>query len=536
MAPRPASRRALLRTIAPPALVAASVALLIATPGSLDPTFGDQGLVVGYPGDPHALALQPDGAIVVAAQYGSTLARFLEDGTRDLTFAGYGRRDGYGAEALALDAFGRILVAGTMGSDFVVARYTSTGLPDPGFGAGGMTRIDVAGDADWAYGLALDASGRIVVAGSTLATQTSIDFAVARLTPDGGLDATFGRGGVATADFDGGIDMAVDVAVDSRGRIVLAGHAGGGTDEDFAAVRYTEDGVADPSFGTDGRRRAVFSPGREIAEAMSIDREDRVIVAGRSELPGMFSDFAVTRFEVDGSVDTSFGAAGLAQTDFFGMDDVAQGVAVDDGDRVVAFGRAQTSPGYTEAGFALALARYTPGGVLDAAFGAGGTVTTSLAEPMAWWGSVAIDASARIVVAATVDHSFALARYLTDESPRPAAVSVNPADPRHTVSLVASQWVDVAVLSRAGWTPPSAIAPGTMAFGRSGDEPSLLRGKNQLPVCKSLDVDRDGLPDLCCRFVVASTGLRPGDTTAVLTGALVGGTRFEGRGRIVVVP
>jgi hypothetical protein len=115
-------------------------------------------------------------------------------------------------------------------------------------------------------------------------------------------------------------------------------------------------------------------------------------------------------------------------------------------------------------------------------------------------------------------------------------VSVSPADPRHTVSLGASEWVDVAVLSRPGWTSPAAIAPGTMSFGRRGDEPSLLRGKHQLPVCKSLDVDRDGLPDLSCRFVVASTGLRPGDTTAVLTGALLGGTRFEGRGQIVVVP
>jgi uncharacterized delta-60 repeat protein len=530
--------RAALRTGAAVTALVASCVVLLAVPGALDPTFDHDGLVVGHPGSPHGLAIQPDGRIVVAAQYGSTLTRFEPDGSPDPTFVGRGRNDGYGVEAVVLDPSGRILAAGTIGvsggTDFLVARYLPDGTPDAAFGSGGRAHVDVSGASDWAFDLALDGAGRILVAGTTLTEDTAFDFAVARLTPDGRLDTTFGGDGIVTADFTGGIDTAVGVAVDRHGRIVAAGTAGGAA-ENFAAVRYTDDGVPDPTFGDHGNAIADFATTREIAEAMVLDRDDGVIVAGRSESPSVLSDFALTRIDASGRLDEAFGTSGMALTDFFGMDDVAQALALDQSGRLVAFGRAQTSPGYSEAGFALAVARYTRDGTLDTALGAGGTVTTSLAHPMAWWGSVAIDAVGRIVVAGTVDHAFVLARYLADDSPEPVAIDIRPGDPRNTISLARHARVEVAVLSTPGFLAPAEVEAGSLAFGLRGDEPSLLAGKGGA-VCKPFDADGDGIADLCCLFVVASTGLDPGDTTACLTGRTRDGRRVEGRGSVAVSP
>jgi uncharacterized delta-60 repeat protein len=281
---------------------------------------------------------------------------------------------------------------------------------------------------------------------------------------------------------------------------------------------------------------AAFAATREIAEAMTVDAEDGVVVAGRSEQPPMTSDFALTRFGADGRLDPAFGSSGLAVTDFFGMDDVAQAVAVDHSGRLVTFGRAQTSPGYSEAGFALALARYTSDGLLDPAFGAGGATTTSLALPMAWWGSVAIDAAGRIVVAGAIGHTGVVGRYLSDDGPTARPVDIKPGDPANRVSLAARGRLDVALLSTADWVPASAIDTRTLTFGRTGAERSLLLRKDGSGNCSVKDVSDDNRPDLVCGFLVKLADFRIGDATGVLRGSTHAGAAFEGRDAILVVP
>jgi uncharacterized delta-60 repeat protein len=214
-----------------------------------------------------ALALAPDGAIVVAGMSGAgggndfAVTRLRRDGYFDTGFGEAGRSgvDVGGAdlgEDVALGPDGSILIAGSSsggGSDMAVVRLRPNGSPDPGFGVEGRARVGFGGN-DFAYSMALAPDGKILVAGGTSAGGT-IDFAVARLQPNGSLDTTFGTGGKAVVDL-GGIDTAHGVGVAPDGAIVLAGNSQ--RDVDHVAVVRLQ---GDPRPGSAaGPRGPIVSP------------------------------------------------------------------------------------------------------------------------------------------------------------------------------------------------------------------------------------------------------------------------------------
>ncbi|WP_217923452.1 hypothetical protein [Miltoncostaea oceani] len=200
--------------------------------GAPDPGFdGDGTAVIGFGGTdrPEALALQPDGRILVAGSTSSgddmVVARLREDGAIDTSFDFDGRKeiDAGGAafaSAVALQPDGKVVVAGTVDpGDMVVARLRADGSFDPGFAGDGTTRIDAGGDES-GDGVAVQQNGRIVVAGSTSADD---DIVVARLNGDGTPDGSFGGGdGRASIDF-GGAEQATGVALQPDGGIVVSG-------------------------------------------------------------------------------------------------------------------------------------------------------------------------------------------------------------------------------------------------------------------------------------------------------------------------
>src|SRR5207244_1122052 len=156
------------------------------------------------------------------------------DGSPDTSFGGGGQASLPGSLfplALAIDASARIVVAGDVGSDMGVARLNADGSPDTSFGNGGLVTIDFGGNDD-AAAVAIDAAGRIVLAGTAQTGSTSnFDFAVARLNGDGSLDTSFNGTGRTNFHFDPVITPttgATAVALDPAGRIVVAGHAGYG--------------------------------------------------------------------------------------------------------------------------------------------------------------------------------------------------------------------------------------------------------------------------------------------------------------------
>jgi uncharacterized delta-60 repeat protein len=363
------------------------------------------------------------------------LARYTSAGVLDPSFgiAGNGKvvtqtGQSNAAHAVAIDAQGRIVVVGFVrqtpsqaSEDFEVDRYTPSGVLDPSFGTAGKVTTDFFGDADIANSVTLDAQGRIVVAGADLDFDN--DFAVARYNENGTLDTTFGpnHNGKATVDFTSGAgddDQANGVAIDSQGRIVLAGGSNAGGTYDFALARLKSDGSRDATFGTSvvpGREGQVTTPiGSQVDEAsgVAIDSQDRIVAAGNSNGGGTTGvDFALARYTTGGVLDTSFNGSGKVTTSFSTAADSAHAVAIDPQGRIVAAGDAVAD---------FALARYTSAGNLDPSFGGGGRVTTPIASATSTDSvhAVAFDHQDRIVAAGEASNGtnqdFALARYIGD--------------------------------------------------------------------------------------------------------------------------
>src|SRR5262249_55664358 len=154
------------------------------------------------------------------------------------------------------------------------ARYNADGSLDSSFGSNGAVRTDFGG-IDEIWGIALQADGNIVAAG-----RTSTNIALARYNPDGSLDSSFGSGGrVVTNLSPAGIppgqvnDVARGVAVDSSGRVVVAGGAG----NDFGVLRYLPDGTLDPSFGQQGVAETDFAGGIDLARALTIQTDGDIV-------------------------------------------------------------------------------------------------------------------------------------------------------------------------------------------------------------------------------------------------------------------
>jgi uncharacterized delta-60 repeat protein len=254
----------------------------------------------------------------------------------------------------------------------------------------------------------------VVIAGAS-----SDDFAVARYEKDGDLDPGFGGDGIVTTAVSAGFDEARAVVALPGGRVLAAGRAFTGSSQDFALVRYTNDGSLDPGFGGDGIVTTAISPGTDEILALARVAGGRVIAVGRS-FDGSGFDFAVARYLSDGSLDATFGGGdGIVTTAFGPNDDRAFGATVQPDGRIVAAGHTCTA-----AGCDFALARYLPDGSLDASFDGDGRVLT--APGAGGGGAFAVDRGPRgRIVAAGLrcigsDCDFVLTRYRKDGSLDPS--------------------------------------------------------------------------------------------------------------------
>ena len=216
----------------------------------------------------------------------------------------------------------------------------------------------------------------------------------------GDLDVTFGTGGKVITDFGPRNDGADAVAIQADGKIVAAGYSVGDVGYDFALVRYHVDGSLDASFGAAGKVVTDISRFNQ-ALALVIQADGKIVAAGDADL-----NFALARYNTDGSLDTTFDGDGIVTTAFAGFA-MAWAVAIQPDGRIVAAGGENQSY----------LARYNSDGSLDLTFGVGGKVTG--APPSGWFTAVAIQADGRIVAAGRGDTSddFVVSRYNTDGSP-----------------------------------------------------------------------------------------------------------------------
>ena len=171
----------------------------------------------------------------------------------------------------------------------------------------------------------------------------------------GDLDSTFDTDGKVTTDYFGGNDFVDDIAIQSNGKIVVAGSARStDTFDDFALARYNTDGSLDTSFDGDGKVNTDFVGLNNVARAVIIQSDGKIIAVGTNGLG--LPDFTLARFNTDGSLDASFGSGGLIFTAFFNAGDVADAVALQPDQKIVVGGGA--SPTVTDGAFDFAIARY----------------------------------------------------------------------------------------------------------------------------------------------------------------------------------
>lgn len=406
--------------------------------GTLDPTFGDGGVVLLPPGDLDrslALALQPDGALI-AAYSGPpfTLARILPDGTLDASFGDGGvvytilGENGGIASDVAVQPDGRILVVGRVRGDgfryAAVVRYLPDGRLDLAFGEGGVAAFPNAPfDDGVAATVALQNDGKIVLAGHTggYPGDAPLHVAVLRLSPSGLLDEGFGTNGLAGASI-GSEAVAQAVAIQSDGRIVAAGYTlEAEQPADLAVVRFLPDGVLDDTFGDGGAVVTALSGGTDLAHDIVLQPDGKLVVAGyTSNEPGQptAQRFALVRYLPDGTPDPAFGADGVVTEPSGAEDDIgvqARGLALGTDGRLIAAGMS---------GSAVVVARYESNGALDASFGGDGVVrSTGLGPGDDYARTLIVQPDGKLIVVGYADthahqlslrSSIAVARYEED--------------------------------------------------------------------------------------------------------------------------
>ncbi len=376
-----------------------------AASGDLDLTFDDDGKVTtdfaGLVDEAGGVAIQPDGKIIVAGGSGTDfgLARYNSDGSLDPGFGTGGTvttdfaAGTDGARAVAIQPDGKIVATGAAfvaGNDnFAVARYHPNGSLDNTFGEAGKVVTDFAGFEDEANSVALQPDGKIVAAGRVFVVGT-VDFGLTRYKSDGSLDPTFGGGGKVRTDIAGVFNQASGVVIQHDGGIVAAGQASVGS-SDFAVTRYRSNGSLDPGFGIGGKVTTDFGS-FDQARGVAIQHDGNIVAAGLTFMPGV--DFAVARYRPNGSADPGFDADGKVTTDFAGGDDEALGVRIQHDGKIVTAGVA-TVAGQLDFG----VTRYNGNGSTDLGFGGDGKVTTNFAGDFDAANAVAIQPDGKIVAA-----------------------------------------------------------------------------------------------------------------------------------------
>jgi uncharacterized delta-60 repeat protein len=312
--------------------------------GTQDPVFGE---IIENGGAAYAVAIQKDAAdeekVIAAGDY--LIVRYDTDGTLDTTFGSDGNGKVPAAvtvRSILLQKDGKIIVAGwkTEGSstDIAVARYSPDGILDTTFGKNGVATIDI-GDTDRAYGVAMDEDKKILLAGSTnIASNTGstdLKIALVRLDENGIVDSSFGKNGLYVKDLTAGIDdYAAGIAVDSACRIVVGGTSGNGGSGKYVVLRLDKKGKIDNSFGASGV--ATGNIDGHLTNLL-LQEDDKIIVSGMSG-DDTNSYFTVARYTATGRLDAGFGSAGVAAVDFGSTADAANGIAIRKDGKIVAVG------------------------------------------------------------------------------------------------------------------------------------------------------------------------------------------------------
>jgi uncharacterized delta-60 repeat protein/LPXTG-motif cell wall-anchored protein len=503
--------------------------------GSLDTTFGNNGKVTTNIGTQPSidqalhLAIQSDGKFIIAGDTnigGSldfTAVRYNGDGTVDTTFGAGGKvtadfantgDNDYGKSVL-IQSDGKILLIGhseMSGSvDFAAVRFTANGTLDNTFGTGGKATADIGSSTgDNVVSATLQADGKILIVGSSY-VNNEWDFAIARFNTNGTLDNSFGAGGKTTTDL-GIHDRGNSVAVQTDGKIVVAGHSGTANRNELAVVRYNADGTLDNSFGTGGK--VIIANESSEGYSVMLQADGKILVSGRAYSDST-SSFMVVRYNTNGSLDTTFGTGGKVTTDFGNNRSEAMAMTSQADGKIIVAGTA-----YLGSTYAYAIVRYNSNGSLDTTFGTGGKVTTVF-DAVSNAVSVALQADGRIIVAGTSGDDFLTTRYYS----APPVASTVPTS--STTSTTSSTTIATTTTTAAPNQTTTQSAPALSVVTGLPLATRPLVAKSALTLGQPLTVSFGGFtPRELVQLIVASTpqvigsGYANASGFVTLTGAL----------------
>jgi uncharacterized delta-60 repeat protein len=406
--------------------------LTFAAPGDLDLSFGNGGKVVTRGGNSpgfglsgaYAMAIQSDGKIVVAGEgtagsgtWDFAVVRFNTDGSFDTSFGGTGKvitpvgNSQDRAFSVAIQADGKIVAAGYSYNDGIaVVRYNPNGSLDTSFNGTGKVTTSFGSSSAIANDLAIQADGKIVVAVGAYGSFNGDVSAVVRYNSNGSLDTSFNGTGIIITPLNNS-----SVAIQTDGKVVVAGSGYNGSRIDFTIFRYNTDGSPDNSFNGTGKTVTQIGDS-SYANELAIQTDGRIVVVGSSRNNSR-DNFALVRYNTDGSLDTSLNGTGKVltpvETSSYGSG--ASSVAIQTDGKIVAAGNSGNGTlGGNGADFAVI--RYNPNGSLDTTFNGTGKVITRFGG-QDFVSEIAIQADGKIVVAGSTDfdlydfYQFVVVRY-----------------------------------------------------------------------------------------------------------------------------
>ncbi len=370
--------------------------------GSIDPTFNGITNFGNNQVKIQSIAIETNGKIVVG---GSALngvakpliARYDSDGNLDSSFNGVGieyigsGNNNSTINSLAIQNDGKIIATGLLptGSstfDFAAARLNADGGLDSTFATDGIQKINF-GTTAYQNSMTLQTDGKIILAGYTTNGNDS-DFAIARLNINGSIDSTFNGDGRLTTDFGSHGDYANWITLQNDGKIMCIGYTTTALNKEIAAARYNSNGSLDNTFNNDGLLVDTINFGNTYYTYSAVQKDGKLIAAGYA-WNGINYDFAIARYNIDGSLDNTFSDDGKQITDFNATNDKAVALSLQTDGKIVVAGSSGNSFG---------IARYNTNGTLDNTFGADGLDTTN-AGPNDFITSIVIQLDGKILVA-----------------------------------------------------------------------------------------------------------------------------------------